>query len=63
MSRGLTGVLYDHNGNRKAGVKQTAIWIALFPIRLAVEAVILPVRFIKFVHNLGPLTSSPYRAP
>lgn len=56
MSRGLTGVLYDRNGNRKTGAKQTAIWIALFPIRLAVEAVILPVRLFQFVHDLGPLT-------
>ena len=56
MSRGLTGVLYDRNGNRKTGAKQTAIWILLFPIRLAVEAIILPVRIYQFIDRAGPLT-------
>lgn len=56
MSRGLTGVLYDRYGNRKTGAKQTAIWIALFPIRLAVEAVIFPIRFFRFIDDLGPLS-------
>lgn len=56
MSRGLTGVLYDRNGNRKTGVKQAVVWALLFPIRVAVEAVILPIRAVTFIHNLGPLT-------
>lgn len=55
MSRGLTGVLYDRNGNRKTGAKQTAIRIALFPIRIVVEAIIFPIRFFQFIDNLGPL--------
>jgi hypothetical protein len=56
MSRGLTGVLYDRNGNRKTGVKQTIVWALLFPIRLVVEAVILPARIYQFIDMAGPLT-------
>lgn len=56
MSRGLTGVLYDRNGNRKTGMKQTIVWALLFPIRVAVEAVIFPARIVQFIHMAGPLT-------
>ena len=56
MSRGLTGVLYDRNGNRKTGTKQTIVWALLFPIRLVVEAAILPIRFYRFIDDLGPLS-------
>lgn len=56
MSRGLTGVLYDRNGNRKTGVKQAIVWALLFPIRVAVEAIILPVRIVQLIDMAGPLT-------
>ena len=56
MSRGLTGVLYHRDGTPKRGVKQTAIRIALFPIRLVVEAIILPIRIYQFIDSAGPLT-------
>lgn len=59
MSRGLTGVLYDRNGNRKTGTKQTVVWALLFPIRLAVELVILPIRIYQFIDDIGPLTGRP----
>lgn len=56
MSRGLTGVLYDRDGNRKTGMKQATIRFVLFPIRLAVEAIILPIRLVQLIDNLEPLS-------
>ena len=57
-SRGLTGVMYDRDGNRKPfGPKQAFAWAFLFPARLALEVVILPVRFVKLIDDFSPLHS------
>ena len=62
--RGLSGVLYDSDGNRKPltkGSKQMAAFILLLPARIAVEALILPIRLFHFIDSLGPLGGSDHK--